>query len=474
MHQARSQTSRDYLWNTASSFMTALATVVMLLVVTRTAGIRAAGVYSLAIAVGQQFQTLGMYEVRAYHVTDVTHRFTFGTYLATRIVTVALMLAGIVGYAMVSGDGGSDVLLIVLVASLRVFDAFEDVYVCELQRVGRLDLGGRACFWRALSTTVVFSLTLALTGSLLTSTVTALVLSVLTTVLVYLPPSRGLFPLRPAWDPGPVGQVLLACLPLFGASFISMYLSNAPRFAIDRYLDPTQQGYFAILFMPAVTINLMSLVIFRPLLTPMAALWARGARPEFTRLVRRGLASALAAFGVVALITYAAGPPLLALVFGKDVSAFSVELMVLVAGGAMNAASVVLYYALATMRLQRTIFLGYALAALVMTALCLTLVPAHALLGAALAYSGAMGVLTLSFAAVLHYCQASAAGVGGAGGAGSAGGQAGAGGVASTVSAAGAGGTSGTGGTVSAAGATGAGNAVSAAGTGSATGVAGA
>ena len=342
----RSQLGRDYLWNTAASLMTSLATVVMLLVVTRTAGIRAAGVYSLAIAVGQQFQTLGMYEVRAYHVTDVTHRFTFGTYLATRIVTVALMLVGITTYAVLSSSDVHHCVLVTLVASLRVFDAFEDVYVCELQRVGRLDLGGRACFWRALSTTVVFSLTLALTGSLLTSTVTTLVLSVLTTVLVYLPPSRGLFPLRPAWDPGPVGQVLLACLPLFGASFISMYLSNAPRFAIDRYLDPTQQGYFAILFMPAVTINLMSLVIFRPLLTPMAALWARGARPAFTRLVRRGLASALAAFGVVALITYVAGPPLLALVFGKDVSAFSVELMVLVAGGAMNAASVVLYLSL--------------------------------------------------------------------------------------------------------------------------------
>ena len=450
----RSQLGRDYLWNTAASLMTSLATVVMLLVVTRTAGIRAAGVYSLAIAVGQQFQTLGMYEVRTYHVTDLRHRFTFGTYLATRIVTVALMLVGITTYAVLSSSDVHHCVLVTLVASLRVFDAFEDVYVCELQRVGRLDLGGRACFWRALSTTVVFSLTLALTGSLLTSTVTTLVLSVLTTVLVYLPPSRGLFPLRPAWAPGPVGQVLLACLPLFGASFISMYLSNAPRFAIDRYLDPTQQGYFAILFMPAVTINLMSLVIFRPLLTPMAALWARGARPEFTRLVRRGLASALAAFGVVALITYVAGPPLLALVFGKDVSAFSVELMVLVAGGAMNAASVVLYYALATMRLQRTIFLGYALAALVMTALCLTLVPAHALLGAALAYSGAMGVLTLSFAAVLHYCQARAAGVGGAGD------QAGAGGVASTVSAAGADGTSGVssvGGAAEAAGAAGAG-----------------
>ena len=398
----RSQLGRDYLWNTAASLMTSLATVVMLLVVTRTAGIRAAGVYSLAIAVGQQFQTLGMYEVRTYHVTDLRHRFTFGTYLATRIVTVALMLVGITTYAVLSSSDVHHCVLVTLVASLRVFDAFEDVYVCELQRVGRLDLGGRACFWRALSTTVVFSLTLALTGSLLTSTVTALVLSVLTTVLVYLPPSRGLFPLRPAWAPGPVGQVLLACLPLFGASFISMYLSNAPRFAIDRYLDPTQQGYFAILFMPAVTINLMSLVIFRPLLTRMAGLWVQGDRPGFRAVVNRGLLATAGAFVVVGLVTYVAGVPILGLVFGKDVSAFSVELMVLVAGGAMNAASVVLYYALTTVRLQNLVFAGYVLAAGAITLLCVVLVPQGSLLGASVAYTAAMSVLVAVFAVVLY------------------------------------------------------------------------
>ncbi|QQO78413.1 lipopolysaccharide biosynthesis protein [Actinomyces sp. HMT897] len=398
----RSQIGRDYLWNTAASLMTSLATVVMLLVVTRTAGIRAAGVYSLAIAVGQQFQTLGMYEVRTYHVTDLRHRFTFGTYLATRIVTVALMLVGIVGYAMVSGDGGSDLLLIVLVASLRVFDAFEDVYVCELQRVGRLDLGGRACFWRALSTTASFSGMLVATGNLLVSTVVSLVVSLVVMVGVYLPPSRGLFPLRPTWDPRRVGQVLLACLPLFLASFISMYLSNAPRFAIDRYLDPTQQGYFAILFMPAVTINLMSLVIFRPLLTRMAGLWVQGDRPGFRAVVNRGLLATAGAFVVVGLVTYVAGVPILGLVFGKDVSAFSVELMVLVAGGAMNAASVVLYYALTTVRLQNLVFAGYVLAAGAITLLCVVLVPQGSLLGASVAYTAAMSVLVAVFAVVLY------------------------------------------------------------------------
>ena len=54
----RSQLSRDYFWNTAASLMGSLSLVIMLMVVTRTAGIQATGIYSLAIAVGQQFQTV--------------------------------------------------------------------------------------------------------------------------------------------------------------------------------------------------------------------------------------------------------------------------------------------------------------------------------------------------------------------------------------------------------------------------------
>ena len=82
---------RDYFWNTAWSFMVAGATVIMLIIVTRAAGVAAAGVFSIALAIGQQFQTLGMYEVRTYQVTDVQGRFTFGTYLAVRILTVLLI-----------------------------------------------------------------------------------------------------------------------------------------------------------------------------------------------------------------------------------------------------------------------------------------------------------------------------------------------------------------------------------------------
>ena len=393
--------TRDYFWNTAASLMLSLTTAVLLLVVQRSAGLWAAGVFSLANSVGQQFQSLGMYEVRTYHVTDARHRFSFGTYLATRLVTVGAMIAGIIGYAVVSGADLAGALLIAMIACLRVFDAFEDVFYCEFQREGRLDVAGRACFFRTLATIVVFSGVLVVSGSMLVAAAATLVVSTVVLLGAYLPPARGMFDLRPRWELRPIGQVLVECLPLFLASFIALYLANAPSFAIDRYLDPERQGYFAIIFMPAFTINLLSFVIFRPLLTQMANRWVGADRAGFAAIVRKGLLGTLAAFAAVALATYTIGAPALRLVYGTDVSGSMLELMVLVTGGALNAAGVVLYYALTTMRLQRLVFAGYAAAAVAITLLCAALVPAHALLGASAAYAGAMAVLVAFFLASL-------------------------------------------------------------------------
>ena len=391
--------TRDYFWNTAASLMLSLTTAVLLLVVQRSAGLWAAGVFALANSVGQQFQALGMYEVRTYHVTDARHRFSFGTYLATRLVTVGAMVAGIIVSAALSGDGLMAAVLIALIACLRVFDAFEDVFYCELQREGRLDIAGKACFLRTLTTIGVFSVVLALGGSMLTAAAITLVASLVVMLGAYLPPARRLFPLGPRWEPRPIIRVLAECLPLFLASFIALYLANAPRFAIDRYLDNAQQGYFAIIFMPAFTINLLSFVIFRPLLTQMADRWIGADRAGFAAIVRRGLLGTFVAFVAVALVTYTVGAPILGFVYGTDVSGSMLELMVLVAGGALNAAGVILYYALTTMRLQRLVFAGYIIAAAAITVLCLLLVPTYGLLGASLAYAGAMAILAAAFLA---------------------------------------------------------------------------
>ena len=392
--QRKSSLGRDYFWNTAWSFMVAGATVVMLIVVTRAAGVAAAGIFSIALAIGQQFQTLGMYEVRTYQVTDVQRRFTFGTYLAVRILTVLLMVLGILLASWVFGSDLKDSALIAFVALLRVFDAIEDVYYSELQRQGRLDIAGRAGFIRSFVTTAVFSIGIWVTGDLFATTAVTFLVSVVTMVLVFIPPSRTLFSLRPLWQRDRIRLVLLLCLPLALASFISIYLANAPRFAISFFLDKEHQGYFALLFMPAFAINLLSTIVFRPLLTRMATLWVSHNVRGFLRIVYRGLSATLLSFLLVGGVTFFLGVAILNILSGKDISGYLLELMVLVFGGAMNSASVILYYALTTMRRQSHVFVGYTIAALAITVLLIFLVPPFQLLGASIGYAGAMSLLS--------------------------------------------------------------------------------
>lgn len=83
---------RDYLWNTLGSVMNAAASVVLLLVTTRVLGSYWGGVFSIAYAVGQQFQTLGAFEMRPMQSTDVEKEHTFSTYLASRILTTLCMV----------------------------------------------------------------------------------------------------------------------------------------------------------------------------------------------------------------------------------------------------------------------------------------------------------------------------------------------------------------------------------------------
>ncbi|MCR2053383.1 lipopolysaccharide biosynthesis protein [Actinomyces bowdenii] len=395
------QLKRDYLWNTAASLSGSLALVVMLAVVNRTAGIEALGLYSLAVGIGQLFQTLGMYEVRAYQATDVRGRFPMGVYLATRLITVGLMVLGIIANALWVSPTASTALLVIMVACLRVFDALEDVFLAEFQRVGRLDLGGRAGTLHTAVTVGIFCLALVLTRDLAASTLVALPASLVAMLVAFLPPARGLIARCPQWRARAIGEVLLECLPLFAASFLAMYLVNAPRYAIAASLDLRAQGCFAIIYMPAVTINLLSLLVFKPLMTPMAVHWAQGDRRAFTGLIRRGLATTAAALPVVAAVAYPLGPPILELILGQDVSGLRRELMVLLAGGALNAAAVILYYALTTMRHQRLVLLGYALAAVTSWDLCHLLVPRSGLMGASAAYTASMGVLAAVFALLL-------------------------------------------------------------------------
>ena len=406
--ESRGQLGRDYLWNTAASLMSSLAVVIMGVAIVRSGATdsfaRAQyGLFTLALAIGQQYQTVGLYEVRTFHVTDVRRRFDFGTYLSTRLLT-CLVMVGLIAYHSWTASTKEPYpafTVIAAMALLRIFDAFEDVYYSEFQRSGRLDIAGKACFARIFATTFLWSGLYWFTQDLLTSTLITFAVTCVVLIVAYGLPARGVFPLLPSLNVRGVAGILWECLPLFVAAFLNQYLANAPRFAIHAALGDEELGVFAIIYMPAVAINMLSLFVFRPLLTRMALRWTEGKRGEFFSIVRRGLLTTAGAFAIVAAVTYMIGPPLLALVFGTDVSGYVGELMVLVLAGALNAASVILYYALATMRRLRAVLAVFVAAGATAYLLAPALTRSLAMMGASLAYAATMGLLALLFALVM-------------------------------------------------------------------------
>lgn len=406
--ESRGQLGRDYLWNTAASLMSSLAVVIMGVAIVRSGATdsfaRAQyGLFTLALAIGQQYQTVGLYEVRTFHVTDVRRRFDFGTYLSTRLLT-CLVMVGLIAYHSWTASTKEPYpafTVIAAMALLRIFDAFEDVYYSEFQRSGRLDIAGKACFARIFTTTFLWSGLYWFTQDLLTSTLITFAVTCVVLIVAYGLPARGVFPLLPSLNVRGVAGILWECLPLFVAAFLNQYLANAPRFAIHAALGDEELGVFAIIYMPAVAINMLSLFVFRPLLTRMALRWTEGKRGEFFSIVRRGLLTTAGAFAIVAAVTYMIGPPLLTLVFGTDVSGYVGELMVLVLAGALNAASVILYYALATMRRLRAVLAVFVAAGATAYLLAPALTRSLAMMGASLAYAATMGLLALLFALVM-------------------------------------------------------------------------
>lgn len=395
---ASSQIKKDYFWNTLGSAMSAAASVLLLMVVTQSLGAYLGGVFALAFAVAQQFQTLGQYEIRPYQATDVGEKFSFGVYYAARIITCGLMMAGIIVYAIYSNGFGYETALLILVGWLRFFDAFEDVFHGMFQQRGRLDIAGKAFFFRVLATVVSFSAAALVFRDIFVACTVSIAVSTITFFVLNIPPARKFVTIKPSFDFKPIGRLLATCFPLFLGSFLLMYLVNAPRYGIEELLSKEYQSYYAILFMPAMVINLISGFIFKPLLTTLAMHWKNGSKRGFASIIAKGLIAVLATSVVALAVAYVAGIPVLSFLYGIDLSDYRPVLMVLLVGGAFNAASIILYYGLITTRHQGAVLPGYAIAALAALLFSRVSIEQFGMMGAAYLYVGIMALLVVIFA----------------------------------------------------------------------------
>ena len=354
----------SFIYNTASGLLNAAQSVFILMVISRVLGDYDAGIFTIAWAVGNLFLNVGKYGMREMQATDVTHKYSFKTYLNSRIISTAVMMAVSIGYVLYSavtiGYETSKTRIIILFCYIKAIDSIESVYQGQQQLNGRLDVAGKCYTVRLTVTIIAYVVTLIVCKDLLMSSIISLAISCIAAIyLLFLTAAVAKGKDRDEKDKG-VMTLFVDCFRLFLATFLVFYMINAPKFVIDAQMSSEAQADYGYISMPVFLIGVVGQFIYMPIIKGMADNYSKGDKKAFAKEIMKQTLYLVILTVLIMAGTFLLGIPMLSLFFGKDLSMYKGGLLVLMTGGSLLAYSNFARIVLTIMRKQWWVIAAYA------------------------------------------------------------------------------------------------------------------
>ena len=378
---------RTYVWNMLSSMFYSVQSALFLLVATRVAGEAEAGSFIILFTVAQTLNTVGNYNIRDFQVSDVREEYSFPVYLTTRLITCAAMLALAAAYCFWKHLSSAAATVMICLAAYRLLECLEDVFHGAIQRAGRFDVTSICMTSRIILSSVGFCVVYILSGSQVPASLTLVAVCAVTgAYLLHVVRAEfsGVTPIRLSLENIP--RLLTACFPIFIGAFLYTYLINVPKYAIADLMNAEAQTIFNILFMPAFVINILSMIIFKPLTVKMSLDWNDGNYRRFGVKIAQQTALVIGLTASIVLAGDLIGLRLLALLYGVDLAQYRVVFALLLLFGGISAMSYFANMVLTIIRAQIYTIVAYLLALTVSMLVTRPLIHSGGIQGAALAY----------------------------------------------------------------------------------------
>lgn len=395
----------SYIWNMIGSMLNAFQSVIMLMILTRVLGLVDAGIFTIAYANANLFLNIGKYGMRYFQVSDVNKQFSFQEYLSSRIISCFLMIIVSVLYTLYSAYSGSYTLnktsIIIWMCLFKVVDAMEDVYHGMYQAQGRLDVASRIMSLRMLITIILFSVCLfVFRDQLIALVISTIITAVL--AFVFIKMTYPSFKITSSeFSKNKVLLLLRLCFPLFIGAFLSFYIGNAPKYAIDSMLSDELQACYGFIAMPVFVIGLLNSFIFNPMLQRISILWKDG---KIKRFIKEVLIQVIIVF-VITLIciigAYLIGVPVLSWLYNTNLSDYKSELLILLLGGGFLGLSGLLNAVITIIRCQKSLMFGYIIISVLALLFSNSVVGTYGIMGASVLYVALMFGLCVIFSIIL-------------------------------------------------------------------------
>lgn len=329
-----------FIWNTVAGGINAAEAVLLIMIITRTNGVAAAGVLSIAFALGNLLMTIGKFGVRNFQVTDVKKDYSFNAYYTLRIITSAAMALISIIYVFIKyfeNEYTKEKCIVVLgICFIYVIEAFEDVYLGNIQLDGRLDIASKIFIIRWLFIMATFTVVAIVKRNLLLAVIISLIVSLLCEIYLIISTVSIFNYKKGQIETKNIYELIKQCFTLFLAAFLIYYITNAPKYAIDKYLSEEIQAYFGYISMPVFVVELLNCFLYQPQMVDLANNWNESLYKEFNkRTVRQYIIIIFLTFLCV-IGAYLLGIPVLSMIYGVNLDSYRMELVVLMfSGGAL-------------------------------------------------------------------------------------------------------------------------------------------
>ncbi len=348
---------KNFIWNMIGTTLYSFNSLFFMIVITRINGTQDAGIFTLLFSVCCLLFNVGIYAGRTYQVTDKIGKYNDTDYFVQRILSVFLMLLLGGFYALFKKLDFYRFSLVLLLTVMKCMEAFADCIYGILQKHECLYKSGISLTIKSIASLIALIVVDLFFHNLIISFIIVDIFCLIITLLYDIPSIK--MYLKNSVSIEKALSLFVTGFFSFAFYFLNVYLSNAPKYALDGHVNSSEQALFSIVLMPATLISLCAIYLLQPYINKLSILFQEKNHKEFIKLIRLILLG-IVCIGVIAFIgATILGIPVLNLVYNVDLSDYLRSLQIIIIGGTLYAMSTVLSTALTTFRNTKVQFYIY-------------------------------------------------------------------------------------------------------------------
>lgn len=385
-------TKKNFVWNMIGATVNSFTSLIFMIVVTRINGTKEAGIFTFAFSLACLLQVISNYSGRTFQVTNTDKEIKDSDFVYNRISSCIIMIIFVIMFLLAKNYGMYKNIIILLFILYKGIESFTDVFYGVIQKNDELYKVGVSLFLKGIIGVINFLIFDFLTHNIIIS-ISSLILTNLAVTIFY--DYKNFIPIYQKNNYNSINNRKLFKLGIFvfGFTFLTQYMLNAPKYAIDDLLSDEMQAIYGIVSMPASFIVLCSQFIIQPLLVKITNLIENKENENLLKLCIKTI-SAILIIGCISLVlAYFLGIQVLDLIYNVNLEDYLLPLLVIIVGATFFSMSFVISNVLTAMRKTFIQIIFYIICSIVILFLSKYMVLNYGVLGGTISYAITMMTL---------------------------------------------------------------------------------